>query len=94
MHLAIDIGNTESVIGLFAPGSLEVVAHWRYSTAVVRTPDELLLLFRGLLREGGVALESVTRGVIGSVVPSQTDPLHRMLSELPGIGEVHLLDLT
>jgi hypothetical protein len=32
MHLAIDIGNTESVIGLFAPGSLEVVAHNRYST--------------------------------------------------------------
>jgi type III pantothenate kinase len=92
MHLAIDIGNTESVIGLFAPGSLEVVAHWRYSTAVVRTPDELLLLFRGLLREGGVALESVTRGVVGSVVPSQTDPLRRMLSELPGIGEVHLLE--
>jgi len=68
------------------------VAHWRYSTAVVRTPDELLLLFRGLLREGGVSLDSVTRGVIGSVVPSQTDPLRRMLSVLPGIEGVHLLE--
>jgi len=92
MHLTVDIGNTESVIGLFEPGSLEVVAHWRYSTAVVRTPDELLLLFRGLLREGGVPLDSVTRSVIGSVVPSQTEPLRRMLADLSGVDRVFLLE--
>jgi type III pantothenate kinase len=92
MHLTVDVGNTESVIGLFEPGSLEVVAHWRYSTAVVRTPDEFLLLFRALLGEGGLALDSVTRGVIGSVVPSQTDPLRTMLSALPRIEEIHLIE--
>jgi type III pantothenate kinase len=92
MHLAIDVGNTESVIGLFEPGTLEVRASWRYSTSIVRTPDELLLLYRGLLREGGVALDSITRVVIGSVVPSQTGPLQRMFSALSGIDGVHLLE--
>lgn len=92
MQLAIDVGNTESVIGLFEEGALEVRQYWRYSTSVIRTPDELLLLYRALLREGGVSLEEVSRVVIGSVVPAQTGLLARMFSSRAGIEGIFHLD--
>ena len=94
MQLVVDVGNTESVIGLFKPGSLEVAGHWRYSTAIERTPDELLLLYRALLHEGGHDLNTVSRAVVGSVVPAHNDPLRRMLTALPRVTAVQYLDGT
>ncbi|MGH9094024.1 MAG: type III pantothenate kinase [Acidimicrobiales bacterium] len=47
MLVAIDVGNTETLVGLFAPGdgpagsSTEVLHHWRLSTNARRTSDEL-----------------------------------------------------
>jgi type III pantothenate kinase len=92
MHLVVDVGNTESVIGLFRPDSLEIQAHWRYSTRTSRTPDELLLLFRSFLREEGVRPEALARIMVGSVVPVQTDPLRRSLGTLARDGHVVVLE--
>lgn len=64
--LAIDIGNTESVLGLFR--ERELLRHWRISTDVRRTPDELAHLLSHLV--GQEALDAPIRGVIGSVVPA------------------------
>ena len=47
MILAIDVGNTETTLGLFAGDSLR--AHWRIVTEAARTPDELGLQLRALL---------------------------------------------
>lgn len=63
--LTIDMGNTETVLGLFR-GS-ELVRHWRISTDVKKTPDELAHLLGHLVAEQGV--EGSIQGIIGSVVP-------------------------
>jgi type III pantothenate kinase len=91
MHLVVDVGNTETVLGLFEPESLDVVAHWRYATVVPRTPDELRLLIRDFLEADGYRLGRVGRVVIGSVVPVHTDLLLRTLGPKGG-AEVVLLE--
>ena len=70
MILAFDVGNTETVIGLFESGRL--LEHWRISTAPERTVDELGLLVRSLVRESGYELDAVRGAVIASVVPPMT----------------------
>jgi type III pantothenate kinase len=47
MLLAIDVGNTQTVLGLFDGD--ELVEHWRLATEPNRTADELAILIRGLL---------------------------------------------
>ncbi len=63
--MAIDVGNTETAVGLFREGQL--LRHWRISTDVRRTPDELAYLLRRLADDAGLGSE--LKGVIGSVVP-------------------------
>jgi type III pantothenate kinase len=82
MNLVVDVGNTETVLGLFEPGRLEISTSWRYSTAVPRTPDELRLLFGALLRDAGFDPAGVRRSVIGSVVPAHTWILFESLGRL------------
>lgn len=72
MHLAIDVGNTETMLGLFGPDSLDARAAWRISSRVARTGDELRLLLGALLGTGGLELTQLRRAVLGSVVPAQT----------------------
>lgn len=72
MILAVDIGNTETMLGLFE--GREERASWRLATEVRRTGDEIALLLRGLIgAELGAEPWPVARGVIASVVP----PLER-----------------
>ena len=65
--LAIDVGNTDTTLGLFEGRRL--VSHWRLHTDLRRTPDELALLLRGLVAQVPDAPERIERGWIGSVVP-------------------------
>jgi len=71
--LVFDVGNSETTIGLYAGTTLR--EHWRVTTAVERTPDELALLIRQLLASRDVALASVTGTALGSVVPAVTGAL-------------------
>jgi type III pantothenate kinase len=50
--LAIDVGNTQTVFGLY--DGAELREHWRVSTEVERTGDELGLLLRGLVDLGSL----------------------------------------
>jgi type III pantothenate kinase len=62
--LAVDIGNSHTVLGLIDDG--EVAAHWRVATVEARTADEWTVLIRGLLG----AREPEIRGiVVCSTVP-------------------------
>jgi type III pantothenate kinase len=68
MIIAVDIGNTETMLGLFE--GREERASWRLATEVQRTGDEVALLLRGLIgAELGAEPWPVARGVIASVVP-------------------------
>ncbi len=65
MILTVDIGNTETVLGLFEGRA--AVQVWRVATERDRTADEIVLLVRGLLGADGV--NATDRIVVGSVVP-------------------------
>ncbi len=75
MNLAIDVGNTETVLGLIHPGATEVTDTWRLSTGIPRTADEFRLLIRQLISEAGHDPDGLGRAVIGSVVPPLTETL-------------------
>jgi type III pantothenate kinase len=71
--LAIDVGNTETTLGLFADDDLR--AHWRIVTEAARTPDEIGLQLRALLDSRPDDARAVRAVVIGSVVPALTGAL-------------------
>jgi len=71
MLLAIDVGNTHTVVGLFS--GHEIHDHWRISTVAERTEDELALMIQQFLGFHGFSFENdVTGVVISSVVPRVT----------------------
>ncbi|PSO51700.1 MAG: type III pantothenate kinase [Actinobacteria bacterium QS_5_72_10] len=77
MLLAVDVGNSQTVIGVFDGD--ELAHHWRISTDAERTPDELALLFGGLLRYAGLDFTHNVHGlIVSSVVPVVTEMLRVM----------------
>jgi type III pantothenate kinase len=74
--VAIDCGNTNTVIGLFA--DRQIIDHWRIATISERTSDELALMFRQFLALHGTADAPITGMVIGSGVPRITAALREM----------------
>jgi type III pantothenate kinase len=78
MLLAIDIGNTETTIGIFDGD--ELVQTWRSGTQVERTADELALLVFSFLRLGRVPRDADISGVaVSSVVPRATLAMREMV---------------
>ncbi len=73
MLLAIDIGNTETTLGLFRGDRL--MTHWRLTTAPTRTPDEWASVFTSFLSQAGHSPNEVRASVIASVVPTITERL-------------------
>jgi type III pantothenate kinase len=72
MLLAIDVGNTNTVLGVY--GGEKLVRHWRIQTEADRTADEYGVLLRGLF--GASSIEPRIDGVIIScVVP----PMQKMV---------------
>jgi len=78
MHLVVDIGNTETDVGVMGPEG-ELMAHWRLSTGLPRTTDEFDHLIHALLARKGVDQGGLVRGVVGSVVPSVTERIRKAL---------------
>src|SRR4051794_38856964 len=77
MLLAIDCGNTQTVIGLFS--DRELVDHWRIATVAERTSDELALMFQQFLGFHGFSFDAHVSGVvIASGVPRVTAALREM----------------
>lgn len=67
MLLALDIGNSNTVIGLFQGANLE--ASWRLTTARHQTADEFALALGGLLDRRGVSGRNLEGAIVASVVP-------------------------
>ena len=87
-RLAVDVGNTETVVGLFR--GLEPVECWRLATDPRRTADELRLVVEGLLdRVPGERGASLRRAAVASVVP----PVDRMWDETLAALDLEVLRL-
>jgi len=80
--LAIDIGNTQTVLGIFQGDALALFR--RVSSGVARTGDELAVLVAALCRGFNQQIQQSGRIVIGSVVPALTQEYEAMCGRLYG----------
>ena len=78
MLLAVDVGNTHTVLGLFEGSELR--ADWRIPTRRDTTVDELGVLFRALFRDAGLADLRLQGMIVSSVVPGLDEVLGRAWS--------------
>jgi type III pantothenate kinase len=76
MLLTVDVGNTNTVLGVFEGAELRV--HWRLTTRREQTADEYGILVRNLFSGSGLDPEKITAVALASVVP----PLTPVLVEL------------
>jgi type III pantothenate kinase len=76
MLLTIDVGNTNTVLGVFREADL--VAHWRLATERQQTVDEYGILTRNLFTLAGLDPSAIDGIIISSVVP----PLNSTLAEM------------
>ena len=77
MLLALDIGNTNIVVGVFDGEKL--VASWRLLTLRERTADEVGLLIVGLFAHEQIDTKRITAAVMASVVPPLTPIMQAMV---------------
>ncbi|MCL2756736.1 MAG: type III pantothenate kinase, partial [Coriobacteriia bacterium] len=71
MLLAVDIGNTQTVVGMY--DATELVLKCRIATLASDTADELLVKLQGLFSLSGLAFTDATDVAIASVVPALTE---------------------
>jgi type III pantothenate kinase len=67
MLLAIDIGNTNVVFGVFDEDKL--IENWRVGTNSKITPDEYAMIFKDLFGFAGIEFKQITGVIISTVVP-------------------------
>src|SRR5438874_13801633 len=79
MLLVIDIGNTNTSLGVFDGETL--TNHWRLTTARARTADEWGVYCRNLFAVAGLDFKSIEAIAIASVVPPLNFTLKRMAEE-------------
>ena len=88
MLLAIDIGNTNIVLGVFDGTTLR--HSWRLTTARDRTSDELGLTVTQLLDRDGLELSNIDGAVMASVVPPLTAAMIDMCRRYLGRDPLNL----
>lgn len=85
MLLAIDIGNTHTVLGIFDAD--ELVEHWRVATEAHRTADEIAVVLRGLLaqHEGADIDGIVVCSTVPAVLHEMRDLCARYYADVPAV---------
>jgi type III pantothenate kinase len=74
MLLVIDVGNTNTVIGVY---DQDVLKHsWRIRTVRDNTADEFNVLAKALFSDKGIPLSAITQVIVSSVVPSSVGILN------------------
>src|SRR5439155_13525472 len=86
MLLALDVGNTNVVGGLYR--GQELLRQWRVSTEARATADELLVLWDALFRTHGYSASDLSGACIASVVPSLTGSYQRLTEHLFGVPTI------
>jgi len=70
MLLAIDIGNTNTVLGIFSKDNL--IESWRLVSSHTRTVDEYWITSKLLCNDANISTRDLDGAIIGSVVPELT----------------------
>ena len=88
MLLTIDVGNTNTVLGMFDAD--EIVEHWRIATDPVRTADELAVLLSGLLGQSAAVAEPDITGIslcctVPSVLHEMREMCRRHYGDVPAV---------
>ena len=91
MLLAIDVGNSNTVFGLYRSTEAvsadqpkpapELVQHWRVTTPEARTTDEFGVILRSRFQLGEIPMDAVTGIAIASVVPPMDATLRRVCEQ-------------
>lgn len=76
MLLAIDIGNTNTVVGIYRGAQL--LESWRLVSSHTRTADEYWIMVRQLCVSADIPMEQIDGIAISSVVPELTDSFTKM----------------
>jgi type III pantothenate kinase len=76
MLLAIDVGNTNIVLGVFDGPRL--AESWRLATMRERTADEIGILVTRLFERSGIPFTAIDGIILSSVVPPLTRPMEEM----------------
>jgi type III pantothenate kinase len=74
--LAIDVGNTHIMLGVYRED--EILVYWRIATHRDSTEDELGMVVKNLLQNSGLSLSDISAIAISSVVPPLMYSLERM----------------
>ncbi|ADH70365.1 MULTISPECIES: type III pantothenate kinase [Nocardiopsis] len=88
MLLAIDVGNSETVFGLFA--SDDLLEHWRVGTDTRRTADEWAVVLRGLVDGSSLGRPEDIDGIalccsVPSVQHEMRDMFRRHFGDVPAV---------
>lgn len=88
MLLAIDVGNTNTVLGAFE--GKELKRTWRVSTHPLVTPDELRMKIHSLFELDGIHAPAIRAVIMSSVVPPMTAVLRQAFPNV----DVRIIDHT
>jgi type III pantothenate kinase len=96
MLLVLDVGNTNTVLGVFDPESTDnsarnsqqngLVANWRVATVATQTVDEYGVLFRNLFAMDKLEVRNIRGIVISSVVPPLDSTLRQVCEKYFGVN--------
>lgn len=92
MLLAIDVGNSQTVCGIFKNGSL--TCQWRLKTDRKKTADELAARFLSLFSMQDISFKDITGVIISSVVPTQQQAWQEFSSKYTGCSPIIINDKT
>jgi type III pantothenate kinase len=85
MLLAIDVGNTNTVLGLYNFDTPELIADWRVTTHKNQTSDEYGVLFLSLFAMRQIDVSKIAAIVVSSVVPPLDTTLRRLCERYFGL---------
>jgi type III pantothenate kinase len=84
MLLVADVGNTNTVLGVFQGAELRV--SWRLTSRREQTPDEYGVFIQTLLRSAGIEPRAISAVAISNVVPPVQQTLERMCEQYFGVA--------
>ncbi len=76
MLLVVDIGNTQTVFGIYKGEGL--LGHWRIATDPSRTTDETGILIKEMFAFSGIEIAKISGAIVGCVVPPMLHTATRM----------------
>jgi type III pantothenate kinase len=89
MLLAVDVGNTNMVLGVYE--GKQLVQHWRLETRKGKTADEYGILMRQLCEAADLDPQGITNMILSCVVPPLVTPMVTMGKRYLGDAEVMIV---